>query len=258
MFAIAIAGTPGWFDSALKVANQYSLAAYAIAALLAVVGYIARTKLLQKPWLLAAVVAAVVLIVAIPVAALVYIKHAESMGIYRISVTATDHKGVPVQHPNVHASVPAQSYDIGSSVQLEVTPGHLSKGSTLMIYADDPDTKEQGEAKLTLGDDWAPSISVPLHPIPSEVRGNVIDKSSMPIPEAQVSIAGYDERATTDSQGLFVIQTAVPKGDTVYLLVQKPGYVSVRQQHISGAAPATIVLETSSTRKLQRTTSGNH
>jgi hypothetical protein len=252
MLAIAITAIPAWFDSAVKVANQYSLAAYAIAALLAVVGYIARTRLLQRPWLLAVVVAAVVLIVAIPVAALVYIKRVESMGIYRISVTATDSKGLPVEHPNVRASVPAQSYDIGSSVQLEVVPGHLSKGSTLTIYADDPATKEQGEEKFTLGDDWSPSISVPLHSIPSEVRGNVIDTIAAPISEAEVSIAGYNEHTTTDSRGLFVIQTAVPKGDVVYLLVQKAGYTPVRQQHISGAAPATIMLEKSSSRRLQK------
>lgn len=229
---------PEWLQAAAKITDQYALAAYAIAALVAAIGVLKRGKIHGKPVLLAAIIVAVVASASLPL----FAKYIEGRSLYRVTVVVLDPDGNRVKNCKVSTDVPSQAYDIGDAKQVEISPGHLSADRKVIVFASD-DFGRLGQKVLTLGNDQTPTVNVTLVPKPSEVRGNVFDRSGKGIVGARVSIIGNDESAVTTEGGLFVIKTQVPSGQPLTILVEKAGFASLRQQHLAGAAPATLILD---------------
>jgi hypothetical protein len=234
---------PEWLQAAAKITDQYALAAYAIAALVAVIGVLKRGTIRGKPFLIVVVVLAVLASASLPLVAK-YIE--EKGGIYRVTVAVFDLEGNRAKAPKVSTDVPSQSYDIGDSKQIEIALAHVPADRKVTFFASDS-TGREGQTSLNLADDRTPSVTVKIAAKPSEVRGNVLDRSGKGVTGARVSIIGEDGSVATGDGGLFIIATRIPTGQPVTLLIEKDGYSPLRQQHLTGSAPATVVLDSSST-----------
>lgn len=230
---------PEWLQAAAKITDQYALAAYAIAALVAIIGVLKRGSIRGKPVLIVVVVLAVLASASLPLVA----KYIEQKGsLYRVTVSVLDPDGKRVKTPRVSTDVPSQNYDIGDSKQVEIALAHVPADRKITFFASD-DLGEEGQSSLTLADDRTPTLTMTLAAKPSEVRGNVLDRTGKGIVGARVSLIGRDESGVTTEGGLFIIRTHIPAGQPVTLLVEKDGFSPLRQQHLAGSAPATVVLD---------------
>ncbi len=233
-----------WLRVAEKIKDQYSLAAYSIAAIMAIVGVIKRDKLLRKPFLLVIIVIAVVVSASLPAISNYALKRltVNSETAYRITVSVVNSDGSTTRNPLVDTDIPSHAYQIGDSIQVEIAETHIPADRKITLKAKDASGLVEAQKEIELGEDRNPRVTVTLEPKPSAIRGNVLDVNGSGVEGATVSVLGYKESVVTSQGGLFIIDTHAPSGEAVTLLVEKPGFKSERQQHIAGPTPATIVL----------------
>jgi hypothetical protein len=230
---------PDWLQAAAKIANQYALAAYAIAALVSILGGLNRKRLGGKPILIGLLIGAVVLCAALPLVG----KLIEHVSVYRVSVSIFDPEGSRVKSASVSTDVPSLVYRIADTTQVEIGETHVPNTRAVRFIANDDSTGLSAESELRLGYDHNPSLKIVLIPKPSEIRGNIFDQRGNGLEGVRISVVGYDESAISGRGGLFIIQTQIPRGQIVYLLAEKAGFKSLKQQHLAGPSPATLVLE---------------
>ena len=229
-----------WVSTAAKITNEYSLAAYTIAALLTGFSVIGRQKLKGKPWLLALVIIAIVVIAAMPLASKVILTKLQQP--YRIGVVVFEPDGSRAIHPTVSADVPYSAYGIQDAIQLEIDDAHVPNDRHVTVLAKDAPNNLETSAEIVLSDDRNPTLNIKLIPTPGDISGNVLDLQNNGIAGVRVSVIGYPDSAITTDGGLFVIHGHAPKGSTVYLLAEKGGFQTVRQQFIVGVI-STIMIE---------------
>ena len=224
-----------FLEAAGKVASEYSLVAYAIAALLAIATIFGRGKLKRQPALFALVILCTLVLALSPLLGNILVPRN-----YRVTVSVLDASGQPLENPVVRVDVPAQVYVIGSSVQVEIDRDHLPKTNQIRVFAQDASGAQRGQSVVQLAEDHQPSLALQIKRQPTQVRGNVFDRDGMPIEGARVSVAGYPEFAMSGTGGVFVLPTQFSEGEAVELVVEKSGYRTVHQQHIAGSATASI------------------
>jgi len=229
-----------WLTIAAKITNEYSLAAYTIAALLTGLSVIGRQKLKAKPWLLGLVVLAIVCIASIPMFSKIILARMQQP--YRISVIVVAPDGTRAPHSTVSASVPYSSYQIQDVPQVEIDESHVPADRMVTVSAKDDVLFEEESADVKLLSDRTPALTALLKEAPGEVRGNVFNSNKQGLVGVRVSVEGYSESDTSKESGVFLIHTHAPNGAQVTLLAEKPGFRSARQQHIVGRV-ATITLE---------------
>ena len=221
-----------WLQTASKITNEYSLAAYAIAALIAIVSAIKVQKFRHKPVLIAIIVIAILLMASLPTLGRIELARIPNQP-YRISVSAVDQDGNVLVTPSIYTDVPSQKYQIAGAEQIEIDDAHVPSTRRVTVSADDATRTLHGSAEIYLSGDRTPSMRLVLKPKPTEIRGNVLFRQKG-VSGARVSIEGYSDFAISDQSGFFVLPPRVSAGEIVYLLVQKQGFFPARQQHIAG------------------------
>lgn len=78
--------------------------------------------------------------------------------------------------------------------------------------------------------------------ISSNVSGRVEDESGAAISGARVSIVGTELYVTTSEGGHFTLPTNLGSEQRIILQIEKKGFRSRRQGHLTGEHPATVVL----------------
>lgn len=156
-----------------------------------------------------------------PLAASTYL---QSRGVYRVSVEVLGPDKRRVSHAKVSSLPPAQIKEVDGISEIDVAPQIRPANSTLVLSATVAEAYLAGSTKLVLADDYFPSATICLEPLPSVVvRGTVLDRYRKPISDANVAIEGYDEIVKTNRMGNFEIQSHYANGQQVSVMVEKNG-----------------------------------
>ena len=164
-----------WFSDAAKVTNEYSLAAYAIAALLTGLSIVGRQRLRAKPWLFGLAILSIFCVALLPSFSRVVLKKMEQP--YRISVRVISADGTRAPHATASASVPYTPYLIQDVTQLEIDESHVPADRNVTVSAKDDVLLQEGSADIKLESDRTPVATVVLKEVPGEVSGNVRDQN---------------------------------------------------------------------------------
>jgi hypothetical protein len=231
------------FEAAAEVANEWSLAAFAIAALVSVVLWIFRkkTSLKNATPILGVIVIAMVVLAALPLIARAYL---ENHGVYRLRITVEDPHGMPLDDAKVTSSIGGEPKRVEGGWEFDIPAASKPTDGKLTIYGEVASAFLSGKTDVELSNDYNPSAKVRLnHDRSARIRGRVVDRSGNPIAATQVSVVGYESEAvTTGILGQFNLPAHAADGQQIQLAVFKKGIGSVSESEQAGEQPATIVL----------------
>jgi len=234
---------PNLFEAAAGVSNQWSLAAFAIAAIL----YFILRRRGKVPGIAWACIAAIVVIGLAPILASAYLERARLTGqaIYRVRITVLDLEQTPVEDAKVWSSAGGEAKKVAGGWQFDIPAASLPAGGKLTVYAAQPNAFLKGSQDLQLAEDRNPAVVLALQQDRSAmVRGLVVDGAGRALEGARVGVAGYESEAvTTQAGGNFALPAHRATGQQVQLHAEKKGYAAASQFHPAGDEPATIVLE---------------
>ena len=227
-----------------KITNPFSLSAFALAVVLAIVGAILKSKGMKVPtavWFL------IPLLVAMPIGAAVYQQAITSkeQAIYRVRVTVYDPQGVPVQDAKVTSSFGGEPKKVDAGWEMNIPAATVPKGEKLRITAAKESAFLKGQAELMLGGERNPTVNLNLtHDATATVRGVVVDEGgNRYIAGARVSVVSYGAEAViTKEDGGFALPAHKAFGQQAQLHVEAKGYKAVSQWFPAGDNEAEIRL----------------
>lgn len=227
------------FEIASKISSAWSLAAFAIIALVLMVSKIKGRKVPAVAWW---VVAAVVIIALAPMLAPAYLS---SYGIYRVRVVVLGDRKVPTNDAKVTCSVGGEVKKVEGGWECDIPAKTKPADGKMQAYARIDDAFLVGRTEVELKDDYSPVATVQLAQDTSAlVLGIVMDESNQPVEGARVQVVGYDSEASvTKSGGGFSLPAHKANGQQVQIFAFKEGYsASPPEWHQAGDHPVTIVL----------------
>jgi hypothetical protein len=233
-----------FFEIATKISTAWTLAAFAIIALVLLITKLKGRKVPAVVW---AVVVAVVIIALTPMVAPSYLN---SYGIYRIRVVVLDDRQTPTNDAKVTCSVGGEVKKVEGGWECDIPAKTKPMDGKMQAYAVVPDAFLTGRADVELKDDYSPVCTIQLKQDTSAlVLGIVMDESNHPVQGARVGVVGYDaEAVVTTASGGFSVPAHKANGQQVQLYAFKQGFiVGSPEWHQAGEHPVTIVLRHHST-----------
>jgi len=232
------------FEAAARVANEWSLAAFTVAALALVVLLVLKRRTTPKNIirLLWGIVVAMVVLAVVPPISRAYL---ETHGIYRLRVTVEDSKGMPVDSAHVISSIGGEPKKVEGGWEFDIPVSIKPPDGKLTIYAEVPSAFLSAKTVIQLANDYSPAAQVRLeHDTSAHIRGSVVDDKGNPVPGVQVTVAGYETEAVfTGDLGQFDLAAHASEGQEVELLIFKKGLGGGSQWAMAGNQPATITLK---------------
>lgn len=236
-----------FLEAASHVASDYALAAYSIAALLAIV--LLGSKTLsgggggpsRGAFIVSLLVVAAVGIS--PVAGRTYLDRFSSTATIRITVIREN--GAIVDAADVTSNVGGEVKRVNGGWEIDVPADSLPPSSDVIIRAEDKGTFSRGNAMVnTAGRRRLVAVTVTLaHDRSAHVRGIVVDARGTGVKGARVGVVGYDtETITTGDGGGFDLAAHAAPEERVLLHAQKEKYISVNENYPAGNVPARLTL----------------
>jgi hypothetical protein len=230
------------FSAAAKVANEWSLAAFAIAVVGTVGLIFLHRKQAPRPvqLVIVSLLITVVILAALPLIARTYI---EIYGVYRIRVTVEDPQGMPVNNAKVTSSIGGEPKEVDGGWEFDIPPGSRPRDGRLTLYAAITTAFLSGRTDAQLGGDYNRAAKIRLeHDRSAHIRGQVFDKRGFPVTGAQVNVAGYSPGISTGPSGQFDLPAFAADGEQVGLHVFKSKQGSVTEWEQAGGQPVTVTL----------------
>lgn len=234
------------FEIAAKISNAWSLAAFAIIALVLLISKMKGRKVPAVAWW---VVAAIAIIAIAPMVAPAYLN---SYGIYRVRAVVLDERKVPTNDAKVTCSVGGEVKKVEGGWECDIPSKTKPIDGKMQAYARINDAFLTGRTELELKDDYSPVATIQLIPDTSAlVLGIVTDENNQPLEGARVGVVGYDsETMTTKSSGGFSLPAHKAHGQQVQIFAFKEGYTaSPPEWHQAGDHPVTIALRKASSKR---------
>jgi hypothetical protein len=227
-----------FFEIASKISSAWSLAAFAIIALIFLVIKVKGHKVPTVAW---AVVAAIVIIALAPIIAPAYLN---SYGIYRVRVVVLDDRQMPTNDTHVTCSTGGEVKKVEGGWECDIPSKTKPSDGKMQVYASVPEAYLTGFVELELKDDYSPVVTLRLSKDTSaKIMGMVIDENHLPLEGVQVGVVGYESEAvTTQPAGSFSLRSHKASGQQVQLYVIKSGYSALQEWHQAGDFPITIIL----------------
>lgn len=244
------------FGAIAQVDNTWSLAAFAISAVLIVLnrtlasaaaerrrGKTAPAALSNR--IVMPIVGVIVLLGVLPMLADTYIKALDIKGddIYRVRVIALGPDGAPMTGVTLRTTVSNETTVTSQDTAVvAIARGAVPADGRITIFGDLDAAFLHGRVDLQLGEDLNPSVTIPLASArTATVTGIVQDDEGRAVAGAMVTAVG-GESGVTSAAGTFTLQAGVAGGQVVRLHAEKPGYVPTDQDHPAGTEPVTLVL----------------
>ena len=236
----------GFLKAITSVSGPWTLAAYSIAAVLAV-GNLAVSRGRKSPpssivWGLVVVVCVLGLV---PTLANAYLEHERIVigAVYHVRVLVVNPQQVPVSGAILRTTASNETTETNQGIgQITIPRATMPADGKITIYADLGSEYLHGQTLFQLKDDLNPSIRIELKANGDAViSGFVEDNTSHAVAGATVSVLGGSS-GVTDRNGIFTLKANAAVGQPVRLHVEKDGYEAVDQDHPAGREPATIVL----------------
>lgn len=223
-------------ETAAGISNQWSLAAFAIAAVI----YLLARRRGKVPGIWWGAIGAIVLLGLTPVVAPLLVKDP----IYRVRVTVLDHNQVPVEDARVWSSMGGEAKKVAGGWQFDIPAATRPASGRLTLYASVRSAFLSGGQEVELSDRNL-SVAIQLaKDTTATIRGIVVDESGKAIAGARVSVIGYESEAVLTAEGgNFSLPAHAADGQQVQLHAEKGGYQAANEWHPAGDHPVTIVLE---------------
>jgi hypothetical protein len=238
---------PSFVEAAAKVSSGWSLAAFAIAGVLAVVTVVAgKGRRGPVPAIAWAAVGVIALLGLVPVLAGAYVSsQPEAPGVYRLRATVVDARNVPVDDARVWSDVGGEWQQTAGGWEVTVPDATLPASRRLVVRSERASAFERAVDSVTLGSDHNPTLTLRLRAdTTAMVRGTVVDVQDRAVANARVYVEGYGaEGVVTDSTGSFVLPAHAAEGQSVPLWAEKPGVGTVYLNHPAGRGPARLQLK---------------
>jgi hypothetical protein len=231
-----------------QVNSAWSIAAFAIAAILAVLNRVlaspdaVRRRGQRAPGILSnsfvwPLVGAICFLGALPILANTYLETLKIRGgeFYRVRVIVLDPQGNPVSGATLRTTASNET-TVTSQDTAVVTIAKVLRPADgkVTIFADLDSAFLHGRADAQLGAELNPSVTISLKSArDATVTGLVQDDTGRAIPSAAVSVVG-GESGDTSPTGSFTLKTNAAVGQIVRLHAEKPGYAAVDQDHPAG------------------------
>jgi hypothetical protein len=235
-----------------SISSSWSLAAYAIAAVIAILN-VSASQHRKAPtnsiiWALAVIICILGLA---PTVANAYLSHlaAQALTVYRVRTLVLDPEHVPVSGATLRTTASNETTQTFQGVGIvAVYRATMPADGKVSIYADLDSAFLHGHTDVQLANDPNPSMTIELKANGNAtVSGLVEDNAGHSVPGATVTALGGESGVTTPN-GTFSVKTNAAAGQQVRLHVEKDGYRAVDQDHPAGREPVTIVIE-----KIKRT-----
>ncbi len=236
-------GIPELIKTSLKVTTPWSLAAFAIAALVVIVSLLvikpnAATRKIM--WICAAAITFLGL-VPIIVSVLPVVPP-----VYRIRVTVVSPGQTPVEDAKVWSTIGGEAKKVAGGWEFDIPVASKPATGKFTVFAEQPNAFLAGSREIVLGADAsiAMAVTVPLEKVkPARVRGFVQNEEGATLGGARVMVAGYaGEMIVTSDNGGFELPAHAASGQHVLVHVQKDGYVSSQLSHLAGDDPLVVML----------------
>jgi len=241
LLLLAEPGTP--WSIVTQISNPFSLSAFALAVVLAIVGSLMKSQGKKVPtavWIL------VPLLVAMPIGAGVYQQVAASreQAIYRVRISVYDPQGIPLQDAKVTSSFGGEPKKVDGGWQLDIPAATVPKGEKLRITAIKESAFLENHAEIDLAGEHNPTVNLKMvNNNSAMVRGQVVDLKGRAIEGASVSVVGYGaEAVVTKADGNFVLPAHKAVDQQALLHAEAKGYRAESQWHPAGDHPAVIQL----------------
>ncbi|MGA2887824.1 MAG: carboxypeptidase-like regulatory domain-containing protein [Terracidiphilus sp.] len=197
-------------EIASRITHPYSVAAFTAAIAGIVLMLALRAKKPRIAWLLAAV------LLVLGISPLVASTFLASKGVYHIRVVVLGTDGLPVSQADLSSSAGGEKKQANSNWEFDLAPQAKPSSGQITFYASVKDTYLAGSSSLTLKDDYFPTVTIQLQPLPTvTIRGTVVDEHGKSVSEAHVAVSGYPEIATTDKMGNFSLPSHHAEGQLV-------------------------------------------
>lgn len=226
------------FEITGKISSSWSLAAFAIIALV-LLGI--RLKSRKVPLVAWAIVVAIVILSLAPILAPLYLG---SYGVYRVRVVVLGERQVPTNEAKVTCSIGGEIKKVEGGWECDIPAKNKPGDGKFQVYATTENAFLTGRIELELKDDYNPVGSITLTKEDSaRIIGMVVDDHEAPIEGVRIGVIGYEsELSTTQKGGNFSLPAHAAKGQQVQLTVGKDGYSSTTEWHQAGDFPATVRL----------------
>jgi len=236
---------PDFLKAIGSVSGSWSLAAYSIAAVLAIGNLVVSRSRKESPnSIIWGIVAVICVLGLTPTIANAYLERLRIIGaVYRIRTTVLSPEHFPVSGAILHTTASNQTTETSQGIgEVTVPRATMPADGKITIYADLDAQFLHGHADIQLANDPNPSVSIELRASGDAViSGLVEDSAGHAVPDATVSVLG-GASGVTAANGTFKLTTNAAAGQMVRLHVEKKGYPAVDQDHPAGRDPATIVL----------------
>jgi hypothetical protein len=229
------------FEIAAKVGTIWSLAAFSVAAIVAVVSIIAKAR--GKNAVIA--YGAFCLIGMIGLAPFVAHAYLDTHGVYRVRVNVVNDHNLPVDDARVTSSIGAEVKKVDGGWELDIPPGAKPKDGKLTVRASQLSAFLQGHTDTILNDDFNPVTTVTLiRDTSAEIHGIILDQRSQPVSGVSVGVVGFEAESTsTGVNGTFTLAAHAAEGQQVELYARKDHFGSTTSWSQAGNFPVTIVLK---------------
>lgn len=227
------------FEIATKISTAWSLAAFAIIALVLLVTKLSGRKVPTVAW---AVVVAIVIVALAPILAPLYLN---SYGLYRVRLVVLDDRKMPTNEAKVTCSTGGEIKKVEGGWECNIPAKSKPADGKMQAYATVADAFLTGRAELELKDDFSPTVTIPLsRDTSARLMGIVVDEANHPLEGAHVGVVGYDgEGVVTKTGGNFSLPAHKANGQQVQIFAFKEGYAaSPPEWHQAGDHPVTVVL----------------
>ena len=234
-----------WLKAAGSVSSAWSLSAFAIAAILALLTAKSTGRWQTSRWI---GVIAIALLGLVPIVGSQYVQHrrneSTAQQVYRIHVSIYGPKGQPIDQARVWSSVGGEPKQVSGGWQIDVPASVIPHDRRVRISSSVEPAFLTGHSNISLAGDYNPSVMITLaQDTSAEVGGIIVDANHRSIAGVRVSVVGFStEAVTTDTSGGFRLQAHAADNQQVEIHAEKLGYDSVDVFQLAGDLRMTIVM----------------
>lgn len=212
-----------WGETAARITNPVSLAAYGVAAVVWIVTRSKKTRIPNAVWWL---IACLVLVPNLT-PPIVEVLRFSAQPTYRVRVMVVDPKGVPIDENNarVWSSLGGETKKVSGGWEIDVTNDSKPAGGKLTVFAQVASAFLNGRETVVLAGDHSPALTLALHPDDTaKIAGTVFDESGQRARSAIVYVVGYQSEGTsTNDTGYFELKAHKAEGQQVELHAEAHG-----------------------------------
>lgn len=164
---------------------------------------------------------------------------------YRVRTIVLDYQGRPVDNAHVWSSLGGEPMKVAGGWQFVIPFSTKPADGKLTVHAAVESAFLDGHTELTLDRDFSPNVTIQLTSAKTaRVKGIILDEVGNAIPNAQVTVIGYDgELQVTGKSGGFDLPGHASVNQQVHLHAECPGYQGTNILCAAGDAPCTIAMK---------------